>query len=93
MRTTPGVPREESRFGKTLDHVTPFAERRYSVELWDYDPAEDGSRPGEWSGFLARKILDGPNEGLTWREIGRAIKALLRASWSYETMYVQREDA
>lgn len=64
----------------------------YSIELWDHDPADDGTRDGEWSGELARQHLDGPSEGLTLRQTGEAIRRLRSRGWSEVTMFVRRND-
>lgn len=66
--------------------------RSYTVRLWDHDPADDGSERGEWSGELARAHLGRSNEGLTWREIGQAIRKLRSCGWSEVSVYVERED-
>lgn len=60
----------------------------YSVELWDHELGDEGG----WSGALAREILGGPNEGLGFHAIGRAIRLLHSCGWSETSTYVSRED-
>lgn len=56
----------------------------YFVELWDHETQR-------WSADLARDCLKGPNVGLSWREIGKAIRVLRNHGWDDPTMYVERD--
>ena len=64
----------------------------YSIELWDFDPAENGTVAGRFCGSLAARLLGGPNTGLTLPQVGRALRRL-RQHWCDENILVRREDA
>ena len=56
----------------------------YMVMLWDHDlPA--------WSPGLASVHLDGPSSGLSWRQLGRALREL-RKYWDDVSIFVEREN-
>ena len=57
----------------------------YCVLLWDHET-------DDWSEDLAIAHLAGDASGLSWREIGKAIRKLKWLGWTDESMHVEREE-
>jgi hypothetical protein len=69
-----------------------LATARYTLQLWDHDVDDDGSGRCGWSDELARRHLDGPNQGLDWRALGEGIRRLYSFGWSDMTIWAGRDE-
>lgn len=66
--------------------VTDVRQARYAIALWDFEQG------GRWSYALAAETLGRVPHGLTWREVGAAIRKLCDVGYEPDTsIYVSRE--
>lgn len=70
---------------RSTNGLQPWA--RYAVECWDPDKGHGGS----FSAPLARTFIRKAS-GLTWRQLGRAIRVLRGYGWDDLSVYVYRCD-
>ncbi len=66
--------------------ISNVAAARYRVRLWDNELGEFGG----WSRKLVANFLE-KTDGLTWREIGLAIRKLRDSGWDDVSIAVNRE--